>query len=396
MYYPVVLFLVSFSSCIESAPLFLKGPQTKSKAPQQAPAATKQPAEEVELLDLAEFADHSQKKEEEQVADIIHELHDIADLDKFLAEFEEFVSKLEQRIGALDAALACTSASELPKPPMIPAAPSFDCEKFHRVAMAKGREQNRIAVGPFDGFVKADAEVRVASYPEDYQRLVDSNWEEVLKANPKCFDGVVYGLDKLDAQKVDDQNRLTIKLQKTSYKHQLFSHSPASDKRHLVRPEFSANAVGVSALTLASDGAILLGKRSARTPAMPGYWHLIPAGCLDRIDVMVCMEHEMLEELGLDMTSGGDVKSSVCLGIFSAGGEQNDKPELTWRVRTTKSRGQLRELFAGAKDRAEHADMAFVGPSHAEISEFMSTHKCTEVLQVLLEMHMETDVVNQP
>ena len=286
----------------------------------------------------------------------------------------------------------------LPKPRLVRGTPSFDCDLFHSAAMAKGREANRISAGPFDSEVKASSDVRIPTYPPEYQKLVDDHWEEVLKANPKCFDGVVYGLDKLDGQHVDEHNKLTLKLQKTSYRHLLFSHCFAvtPDKRHLVRPEFCANAVGVSALTLANDGSILLGKRSAKTPAMPGYWHLIPAGCLDRVDVMSSLQHEMLEELGLDIESCEDVKSSVCLGLFSAGREQNDKPELTWRIRTTKSRGQLRELFAGAKDRAEHAELAFVGPNHQEILDFIRNKKCTEVLQVLLEMHMETDRVNHP
>lgn len=73
-----------------------------------------------------------------------------------------------------------------------------------------------------------------------------------------------------------------------------------------------------------------------------------------------------------------------------------DKPECTWRIRTPFSRRQLEDSFRSAKDRHEHDYIAFVGPSHTDIREFMAGNKCTVILKVFLEMHMATDVAGQP
>lgn len=191
--------------------------------------------------------------------------------------------------------------------------------------------QRIILAGPFPGGVRVIEDDTRQAYPENYRDAVDKNWGRVLMENPSTFDGVVWGLVSAREEEAkqagpsgdssgsgeESCRAVVLTLRASQYRHLLASHfpppdldlSPNSARQH------SINALGVSALTITADGAIILGKRRANSPAMPNYFHFLPAGNMDQSDPLAILAAELHEELGLQLDNPEHVTSAVCLGV---------------------------------------------------------------------------------
>eukprot|EP00300_Choanocystis_sp_HF-7_P010533 c16997_g1_i1.p1 GENE.c16997_g1_i1~~c16997_g1_i1.p1 ORF type:complete len:166 (+),score=46.34 c16997_g1_i1:394-891(+) len=120
--------------------------------------------------------------------------------------------------------------------------------------------------------------------------------------------------------------------------------------------EERVNALGTSALALTRDNKLVLGKRSDHLAACPSLWHLIPAGTVDKLDVLGVLKVEFLEEMHLDWDSE-IVGEPICVGLLDAGEEQGHKPELVWVLRLAKTSAELADTIP---TNDEHSEISFI------------------------------------
>ncbi len=107
--------------------------------------------------------------------------------------------------------------------------------------------------------------------------------------------------------------------------------------------EMYSNAVGISAVVIAADGNLLLGRRSEKVACMPRCVHTF-GGALEAddhqnngtVDGFAAIRRELQEELGLKW---GDFRQLVCLGMIRDATFR--QPELIFRADVSLSSEQL-------------------------------------------------------
>ena len=161
-------------------------------------------------------------------------------------------------------------------------------------------------------------------YSVEIEEGTEQYWLEVKAQKPHLFDGPVWSL--LDWSVVDRQLRIT--LQPTTYKYVLYTHF--SPQAHSFPREVRANTLGSSAITVTSDGKVVIGLRSKSLGMVPDTWHMVPAGNVDTPDLIGHIKVELEEELSIVM----DEKDSISVyGLFDCGAEQGNKTEIVFLIK---------------------------------------------------------------
>lgn len=161
-------------------------------------------------------------------------------------------------------------------------------------------------------------------YPEHIQDNAEKYWVSKKAENPHLFDGPVWCMHSWRVEESD----LVLKIELTSYKYILYTlFSPSCcDIPRSVKP----NALGSSAITVTSDGKVVLGLRKTNVGTTPSVWHLVPAGNVDSVDMVGHIQTELHEELDLTLAPAD---SLAVFGMFNTGLEQGEKTEMVFVIR---------------------------------------------------------------
>lgn len=135
--------------------------------------------------------------------------------------------------------------------------------------------------------------------------------------------------------------------------------------------DYFANPLGVSAIIVSKDDAILLGQRSQNTVEASGQWDL-PGGHISILDGAACspfetIRRELHEELGLGRS---DIASLRCVGLVENG--LTHKPELIFLARTNERAKKL-EKRATAHADAEHDAFMTWSSSKGDLLDLLRT-----------------------
>lgn len=196
-------------------------------------------------------------------------------------------------------------------------------------------------------------------FDEDIVKAAAKHWEAALLERPKMFDGPVWCVRKLEVKGPE----LHLELQRSSFKYVLYTH--LSQEGHALPPSKRFGACGLMALTETADGLLLFGKRSQQLSCLPGYWHCVPAGQVDNVNFGSVLQHELLEETGVDWQQ---VSSSHLLAVADAGREQGHKFEFIFYLKLSLTAQQVYDRYTAALDKMEHEAIAFVGLPGAELT----------------------------
>lgn len=141
----------------------------------------------------------------------------------------------------------------------------------------------------------------------------------------RLFDGPMCRLESFDAS----DNRLTLRLSRTSYKVFLATHLSGEQSAQFNSTQL-ANALGVSAALVTADDRLLLGRRNDAVAYYPNRVHPF-AGTLEPRDdqnAFDAIRRELHEELSLEPAALSDLR---CLGIIED--RRIRHPELIFAVR---------------------------------------------------------------
>jgi hypothetical protein len=160
-------------------------------------------------------------------------------------------------------------------------------------------------------------------YSQEIGDGTDKYWAEVTSEKPHLFDGPVWSLVSWSIV----NQMLHINLQPSSYKYVLYTHF--SQATASIPKEARANSLGSSAITVTSDGKVVIGLRSKSLGMVPDTWHMVPAGNVDTPDLVAHIKTELKEELSIDLKDSDTV---TVYGLFDAGSEQGHKTEIVFLI----------------------------------------------------------------
>jgi hypothetical protein len=129
-------------------------------------------------------------------------------------------------------------------------------------------------------------------------RQVDEHWAKALVERPGLIDGQLFSVTEMSARGFTGRfvpyRRLVASLA-----------DPALAARLAVAP------LAVTGRTVSSDGCAVLGRRASWSTQEPGQFEFVPSGSVDeeavvdvdRVDPLLTLEEELLEELGVTRAS---------------------------------------------------------------------------------------------
>jgi len=219
--------------------------------------------------------------------------------------------------------------------------------------------------GPFElGGVATEVLEGERAYSAGVAARVDRHWAELLASKPHCFDGPAWTLvgHRTEPPPLGAPRRLSLALQRTTYRYLRYFHfteegqADESDNRMV--------AIGVGALVFTREGQLALGRRSETVAALPGYWSMVPVGCLDCPDPKEVLAKELSEELGLSLSD--DVADAWCIGVVHCGAEQGHAMNIVFVLDLRLTAAEVRQRHGAARDRDETSDLRFVGLTDIE------------------------------
>jgi hypothetical protein len=196
--------------------------------------------------------------------------------------------------------------------------------------------------------------------PPAIQNVIDQSWQEAnARPGVHLFDGPMC---RLDGWK-QTPGRLTLDFSITSYKPFVgtnLSHPELADQ---FGPDILANALGVSAIILAGDGRLILGRRGPSVIHYPDRLHTF-GGCIApvaHVDVFNEVRRELDEELNL---SAQDVSDLYCTGLVED--QSLRQPELVFAALCRLDSAQIIARLDGAEHSAAWSTPA-TAPAAAEM-----------------------------
>jgi hypothetical protein len=206
--------------------------------------------------------------------------------------------------------------------------------------------------------------------------LIESAWQQET-SRAKQHDRVLYDgrLCRLAACRCEE-HRLSLTLGEVSFREFLGTNLTNAYLRYTHGPEVLANALGVSAAVITSDGFCLLGRRSQRVAYHGGRIHPIggivePSNDPTRpAEPFSAMRAELREELAVT-----DEQLGECYCLALVRDKHIVQPELVFEVVLDVETPALREQAAVARDAHEHAELVCVRNSPTAIVNFIDTHR---------------------
>jgi 8-oxo-dGTP pyrophosphatase MutT (NUDIX family) len=169
----------------------------------------------------------------------------------------------------------------------------------------------------------------------EVEQLIEQAWHRALqRPGVKLFDGPMCRMERWHA----DDGMLELDLSVTGYKAFMGTNMSHPELAERFGRDVMANPVGVSPALETADGYLLLGRRNETLAYYPNRTHPF-AGALeprDNGDLFAAVRRELNEELALGEADVLDVR---CTGI--AEDRALRQPELLFRVRTNRTRGQI-------------------------------------------------------
>mmetsp|Transcript_9149 Transcript_9149/g.21961 ORF Transcript_9149/g.21961 Transcript_9149/m.21961 type:complete len:249 (+) Transcript_9149:18-764(+) len=208
--------------------------------------------------------------------------------------------------------------------------------------------------GPFPQGLVVEVKDGLRQFPDEVVIEADKEWAKLVEAKPNVFDGVIWTALSV----APSGGQLRMEIQRSTYRFQMYTHfTPAG----LAFPqEHRANALGTAGILLSLEGRALVGRRSTKLATCPGLWHLMPAGTVDKPDILAVLMAELKEECGMVPS---EVAAPEVLGVFSTGEQQGGKPEVVWTLPSKLSEEEvLQRCRDSAVDKGEHDEVAFVWP----------------------------------
>jgi 8-oxo-dGTP pyrophosphatase MutT (NUDIX family) len=176
--------------------------------------------------------------------------------------------------------------------------------------------------------------------PHDLEQAVEALWSrEVEESGGERFNGVLFSLV--------DHGPERVTAERSEYRRYVaWRRSAELAERLNLRP------MGVTALTRASDGAVVMGRR-ARGLDLGGLWETAPAGTLDRPDPRALVLDELREEIGV---TADQVASAEARWVYE---DRTGVSDIVYEVRLTLSTDELSALFE-SRPTDEYSDLALV------------------------------------
>ncbi|MBI4716646.1 MAG: hypothetical protein HY763_02485 [Planctomycetes bacterium] len=248
---------------------------------------------------------------------------------------------------------------------------AFRPRRGRRSPEAASREALTAAGAPFfievEGRYAPDAVIVTgggasrAVLPE-VERLIAQTWEAELAVaggtQRLLYDGPLVRLVALEC----DPGPLRLLTGETTYREFLGTNLYNAPAVLRAGPQYLADALGVSAAAITSDGYMALGRRAARVAFYPGYVHpfggmLEPADAAGAgaYDVFVCAARELAEELGV---ARGDIREMHLAGLVRD--RRIHQPELLVEAMLTLTRAELQAQFDPAASDGEHQILELV------------------------------------
>jgi 8-oxo-dGTP pyrophosphatase MutT (NUDIX family) len=174
----------------------------------------------------------------------------------------------------------------------------------------------------------------------DVEQAVETLWaREVEESGGDRFNGVLFSLVEHGPGRVVAE--------RSEYRRYVaWRRSPELAERLDLHP------MGVTALTRASDGAVVMGRR-ARGLDLGGLWETAPAGTLDRPDPRALVLDELREEIGVE---ADQVLSAEPRWLYE---DRSGVSDFIYEVRLSLSSDALTALFE-SRPTQEYSDLALV------------------------------------
>jgi len=241
-------------------------------------------------------------------------------------------------------------------------------------------QEGVLIAGPFAG-VLVTIIPGERSYSQDVCVATNNAWSLRVADKPHLFDGNVWSL--VDWKVKDDTLELCI--QRSTYKFLLQTHfTPAG---RAMEPEARTNPLGVSAITEACDGGVLVGLRSEKLATCPCMWHLVPAGNVDCEDIQAVLVKEGIEEVGVNFSSEA-LNPMPILGVLDTGEEQGHKPEVLYHAKLSLTRSELISRYSvkAQEEHDEHDEVRFIHSYDEFILLGASTVACKNAMQLFFNL----------
>jgi hypothetical protein len=202
----------------------------------------------------------------------------------------------------------------------------------------------------------------------EVEAAIERTWAaHARRPGIQLFDGP---LCRLESWRGDAQ-RLELTLSPTRYKAFFGTNLNNIELADVYGDGILSNPVGVSAMLLSADNALILGRRNAAVAYYPDRLHPF-AGGLEPSDVQGerpnafnAVRRELREELSL---RDADVTAIRCLGIVQDRAIR--QPEMVFLVHTPRTRAALQENV----DQVEHGGSAAVEATPEAIGAFVGEH----------------------
>ncbi|MBC7185510.1 MAG: NUDIX hydrolase [Calditrichaeota bacterium] len=215
-----------------------------------------------------------------------------------------------------------------------------------------------------------------AQYPVEMVTAATRHWQQLRsEARPGAvlFDGPLCFLRHFSWE----GSRLRLSLGRTSYLYALFANAFCQEIVLRWGTEHLPMVLGVSAVVVTGDGALLLMRRSHTVGEFPGLLDVFGGHIDPEVDVLagvphpfIAMRNELCEELDL---RPADLTSLRCIGLIRS--RCNQKPELVFACRVPHDVQQLCRAARGARGAGEFVDLLAVNDDLPTFWQFLETRR---------------------
>lgn len=220
------------------------------------------------------------------------------------------------------------------------------------------------------------------------EEMIERTWETEASLSRqegrRLFDapvGRMIGAEVLDGQ-------LSFRLGQTTYREFLGTNLFHASEVARVDRACLADALGISAIVMTSDGYAVVGRRSRKVVFHPEHLHTF-GGLLEEADrrgnsydIPGSVFRELEEEVGI---TRGDVRTMVITGLVRD--RTILQPELLFDVWVSATRGEVQAKFSDGRD-DEHAGIEFISDDPEGLLIFLrSAPRITPVGQAALLLH---------
>ncbi len=240
--------------------------------------------------------------------------------------------------------------------------------------------------GKSDVTVSASPQAR-PSTPE-VDRLIEQSWSrqlaEAATTGKKLYDGL---LARLISHQTKGR-RLDLTVGAVSFKEFLGTNCLNPQVRYDHGPEVLANPLGVSAVLVAGDGFIIMGRRSQCVAIHAGMIHpiggMVELGAEATPDPFAAMTDEIAEETAL---SAEQVQEITCLGLVRD--KSLFQSEMVFRATSNADVRTIRQMAQQATDASEHSELLAVRDEPSSVVAFIQTNheQATPVALAALMLH---------